>query len=502
MKLKILALAVSALTVTGAWAHGYIQEPASRAYQCKLGQNLDCGNVTWEPQSVEQGSGFPSTKLPLDGELASASIPTFSQLNRQSMDAWAKTPIKAGKQKFTWNHTAPHKTTSWTYYITKQGWDANKPLTRSALELTPFCTVQGNNKVPEPITTQECNVPERTGYQVIYGVWRIADTTNSFYQVIDVDFGGKDNDQNQAPAENEWKQVDGVIYGKDLKVGDTVSISFFDKNGVIKGLNYQLNISNKDLTDKNRWSKALAEVIIEQSQGLLQAGVMNSATKTVEPVFGHNYLFVPGDRTDLKNFALSYKETQTPAIQESISLSQLKFGKIKAGKSIVNFDVKTSGRLNVEAKIYDKSGLARGYLKTEVNNLHRTLSIQLEGVDPGEHILKVIATNANGDILQPDSLSFTLEQDTAVEGNPGIINIMPAFPAKISSYKAGTRVIQPRNQVIYECLPFPNSGYCKQWSASANQFEPGVGANWQMAWKEIGPVNSFGNDYISLMPTR
>lgn len=29
----------------------------------------------------------------------------------------------------------------------------------------------------------------RTGYQVIYGVWEIADTTNSFYQAIDVDFG-------------------------------------------------------------------------------------------------------------------------------------------------------------------------------------------------------------------------------------------------------------------------------------------------------------------------
>ncbi|KGT87066.1 hypothetical protein NG99_24090 [Erwinia typographi] len=477
MKLKILALAVSALTVTGAWAHGYIQEPASRAYQCKLGQNLDCGNVTWEPQSVEQGSGFPSTKLPLDGELASASIPTFSQLNRQSMDAWAKTPIKAGKQKFTWNHTAPHKTTSWTYYITKQDWDANKPLTRGAFELTPFCTVQGNNKVPEHITTQECNVPERTGYQVIYGVWRIADTANSFYQVIDVDFGGKDNDQNQAPVENEWKQVDGVIYGKDLKVGDTVSISFFDKNGVIKGLNYQLYISNKDLTDKNRWSKALAEVINQQSQGLFQAGVMNSTTKTVEPVFGHNYLFIRSDLTALKNFALSYKESQTPAIQERIALTHFSAGKIMAGKSEVKFNADVSGRLNIEAKVYDKSGLARGYLKTEVNNTNRALSIQLEGIDPGDYILKVIATNANGDILQPDSINFKLEQDTAENTTPVVVDDLSVFPANMSSYKAGTRVMHPRNWTVYECLPFPNSGYCKQWSKSANQFEPGVGTN-------------------------
>ncbi|MFV9997313.1 MAG: lytic polysaccharide monooxygenase [Arsenophonus endosymbiont of Dermacentor nuttalli] len=31
----------------------------------------------------------------------------------------------------------------------------------------------------------DCNVPYRTGYQVILGVWTIYDTGNAFYQVID-----------------------------------------------------------------------------------------------------------------------------------------------------------------------------------------------------------------------------------------------------------------------------------------------------------------------------
>ncbi|WP_426114035.1 hypothetical protein [Pseudomonas sp. DSP3-2-2] len=56
------------------------------------------------------------------------------------------------------------------------------------------------------------------------------------------------------------------------------------------------------------------------------------------------------------------------------------------------------------------------------------------------------------------------------------------FPEAVAGYKAGTTVLQPKNQRIYECKPFPYSGYCIQWSSSNTQFEPGVGSNWQEAW--------------------
>lgn len=56
------------------------------------------------------------------------------------------------------------------------------------------------------------------------------------------------------------------------------------------------------------------------------------------------------------------------------------------------------------------------------------------------------------------------------------------FPDGLAVYKAGTKVLQPKNQSVYECKPFPYSGYCIQWSSSNSQFEPGVGSNWQEAW--------------------
>ncbi len=37
----------------------------------------------------------------------------------------------------------------------------------------------------------DCDVPQRTGYQVVLGVWSIADTVNAFYQVVDVNMQAK-----------------------------------------------------------------------------------------------------------------------------------------------------------------------------------------------------------------------------------------------------------------------------------------------------------------------
>ena len=43
-------------------------------------------------------------------------------------------------------------------------------------------------KIPTETVTLNCNIPERSGYQIILGVWDIADTGNAFYQVIDAEF--------------------------------------------------------------------------------------------------------------------------------------------------------------------------------------------------------------------------------------------------------------------------------------------------------------------------
>ncbi|MCZ8488446.1 lytic polysaccharide monooxygenase [Vibrio lentus] len=72
-----------------------------------------------------------------------------------------KRPIEAGSQEFEWTFKANHVAAGFKYYITKDGWDQNSPLTRAAFNLTPFCEVDGHGEMTQDTATHTCNVPER-----------------------------------------------------------------------------------------------------------------------------------------------------------------------------------------------------------------------------------------------------------------------------------------------------------------------------------------------------
>lgn len=169
-------------------AHGYVDSPGSRAILCKNGQNKDCGAIVYEPQSLEAPKGFPQAG-PADGKIASAGG-AFPKLDEQSATRWTKVNINSGTNTFSWKLTAAHATASWKYYITKDNWDPNAPLSRNSFDLTPFCSVDYGGVRPPFEYSNTCNVPERSGYHVILAVWEVADTANAFYNVIDVNFGG------------------------------------------------------------------------------------------------------------------------------------------------------------------------------------------------------------------------------------------------------------------------------------------------------------------------
>lgn len=166
------------------YAHGYIQNPSSRAYLCQQGANVQCGQVQYEPQSLEAIGSFPQSG-PKDGQITGAGI--FPPLFEQSTSRWHKVTLSGGTHTFTWKLTAPHRTKEWKYYITKPTWNPNQPLTRSSLDLIPFCSYYDGGVIPSKTVTHQCNIPtDRSGYHIILGVWEIADTGNAFYQAIDV----------------------------------------------------------------------------------------------------------------------------------------------------------------------------------------------------------------------------------------------------------------------------------------------------------------------------
>ncbi|MCW6657820.1 lytic polysaccharide monooxygenase [Yersinia ruckeri] len=173
-----------------AQAHGYIQYPASRSYLCQLGNNIQCGFLQYEPQSVEGKKNFPEYG-PADGVIASAGVGMFAPLDIQTPTRWFKSNIYSGPITFTWNITVTHSTTRWRYFITKQNWNKSAPLSRASFNLTPFCQYNDYGSIPGKSVTHQCILPNNhTGYNIILGVWDISDTSNAFYQVIDVNIIG------------------------------------------------------------------------------------------------------------------------------------------------------------------------------------------------------------------------------------------------------------------------------------------------------------------------
>jgi chitin-binding protein len=182
------------LSTGGAGAHGYTDQPLSRQKLCAAngGTVTGCGDIQWEPQSVEGPKGFPAAG-PNDGQICSANHTNFGALDQPktpSGTAWPTTKVTGGQSyTFRWQFTASHATTDFKYYVTKQGWNQNHTLTRADLNTTPFLTIPYNSQRPPSTLTHSGTLPTGlSGHHVILGVWTIADTANAFYSCADVTF--------------------------------------------------------------------------------------------------------------------------------------------------------------------------------------------------------------------------------------------------------------------------------------------------------------------------
>ncbi|MEU0278003.1 lytic polysaccharide monooxygenase [Streptomyces sp. NPDC088147] len=184
-----LAVAGVSLLATGsASSHGYTDSPISRQKLCANGTVSNCGNIQWEPQSVEGPKGFPAGG-PADGKICSGGLGQFAQLDDPRGGAWPTTKVSGGQSyNFRWQFTARHATTDFKYYITKNGWNSNAPVTRAALDSQPFLTVPYNNQQPPATLSHSGTLPSKSGRHLIVAVWTIADTGNAFYACSDVQF--------------------------------------------------------------------------------------------------------------------------------------------------------------------------------------------------------------------------------------------------------------------------------------------------------------------------
>src|SRR5687767_3577549 len=106
------ALLISALAIVGvvltageASAHGWVTSPPSRQDHCKNARtSFDCGQVKYEPQSVEAAKG----------SMLCSGGSSFTILDNHSL-AWPVTGTSSGSVTFNWYCTACHVTRDWEY---------------------------------------------------------------------------------------------------------------------------------------------------------------------------------------------------------------------------------------------------------------------------------------------------------------------------------------------------------------------------------------------------
>ncbi|ARZ02125.1 acetylglucosamine-binding protein [Yersinia ruckeri] len=410
MKLNKIMLAMVVMSISGsALAHGYIETPPSRNFLCsEMGKNMnkDCGAVQYEPQSSgETADGFPE-QGPEDGKLASGTNYLSVNLNQQTATRWHKVKMQSGPQDFKWTFLAAHPITDFKYYMTKQDWNPNQPLTRDSFDLTPFCVIPGGPASTTSSTTHECDVPERTGYQVIYGAWDVSDTPGTFYQMIDAEFGSASGEV----VVSEWATNVGSIQPReDLSAGDIVKLRMFDKRGERSDLAVEIAIADAKEGKKNNWAYALATKVNNTHKDL-RAGNKNASGKVVA-THGANTVYTNANSEVVRVETQIEKAPVDAAtgVQTSFSANGMKKEyQMAAGALTIHFNLEVTGKMELTAEVIAPDNSHKAYEDITLEDSSKHISMAMTNLKAGKHTLVIIGTDAQGK-SQQQSFDFMVK---------------------------------------------------------------------------------------------
>lgn len=162
--LTVAAVVASLLVgIAPAQAHGYVSSPPSRQAMCAQGRVANCGDIIYEPQSVEA----PKGSMQCNGGGS-----RFAVLNDNSRN-WPTTSV-GQNVTFSWVLTARHATSTWEYFV-------------GGSRIAVF---DDGGRQPAANVSHNVNLGGRTGRITVLARWNIADTANAFYACVDLQVGG------------------------------------------------------------------------------------------------------------------------------------------------------------------------------------------------------------------------------------------------------------------------------------------------------------------------
>ena len=161
------------VAVSPASAHGYISSPPSRQANCASGAASGCGDIIYEPQSVEAPKG---------SKQCNGGGARFTVLNDNSKN-WPVANVSS-TVTFNWVLTARHSTTTWEYFI------GDKLL----------ASFNDGGAQPGATKSHTVSLAGFSGRQTVLARWNIADTVNAFYSCVDLNIGGGGSTPTTAPT--------------------------------------------------------------------------------------------------------------------------------------------------------------------------------------------------------------------------------------------------------------------------------------------------------------
>ncbi|GII82245.1 cellulose-binding protein [Sphaerisporangium siamense] len=169
----VIAAASVVFVATPASAHGYITSPPSRQANCAQGKVSKCGDIIYEPYSVEGPKGQRN---------CSAGDSRWAPLDDDSK-AW---PVaKVGDSiTFQWSLKVPHSTSTWEYYVGG----------------TQIASFNDRGRVPGSSVSHTVSLGGRTGRIKLLAIWNIADTAMAFYNCVDLQVGPGGPDPTPTPT--------------------------------------------------------------------------------------------------------------------------------------------------------------------------------------------------------------------------------------------------------------------------------------------------------------
>ncbi|MFE0173910.1 lytic polysaccharide monooxygenase [Streptomyces sp. NPDC059002] len=207
----VAPLALTALSVTPAAAHGSMTDPVSRVSACfqegpESPKSAACKAAVaasgaqafydWNGVNIANAAGKSKEIIP-DGKLCSAGNDKYKGLDLPRAD-WPSTRLAAGNHTFRYKGTAPHKG-SFELYVTKDSYDPTKPLKWSDLEAKPFVKVT-DPKMENGDYVFDGKIPAKSGRHLIYSIWQRSDSPEAFYTCSDVVFGKDSGGSGSAAA--------------------------------------------------------------------------------------------------------------------------------------------------------------------------------------------------------------------------------------------------------------------------------------------------------------